>query len=516
MATSNVLKKYSYTEKKRFRKNFGKLPKVMDIPLLLGMQIDSYKDFLQADVESDKRIEQGLHASLKSVFPIESYSGYSLLEYVGYTLGEPQFDVKECKMRGATYAAPLRVKIRLTIFDKESSKESKTIKDIKEQEVYMGEMPLMTDVGSFIINGTERVVVSQLHRSPGVFFEHDKGKTHSSGKLLYSARIIPYRGSWLDFEFDPKDNLFARIDRKRKLPLTILLKALGYDVEDILDIFFEHNTFYIEGNNINLELVPERLKGEIASFDIIVGEDVLVEAGRRITARHVSKMEKVGLNTLTVDEDYLLGKILSKNIVDQETGEILINANTEITSDVIAKFFEANIAGFSTLFINELDRGRYISSTLDIDPTESTIDSLVEIYRMMRPGEPPTHDSAESLFNNLFFVDERYDLSAVGRMKFNKRIGRSEIEGPGILSKEDIVAVIKTLIDVRDGRGHVDDIDHLGNRRVRSVGEMTENQFRVGLVRIERAVKEKISLADSENLMPQDLINSKPVAAAIK
>ncbi len=517
MVTSNVLTKYSYTEKKRFRKNFGKLPKVMDIPLLLGTQINSYKAFLQADVESNKRLDRGLHAALKSVFPIESYSEMSILEYIGYSLGEPQFDVKECKMRGITYSAPLRVKIRLTLFDKElSTKDSKTIKEIKEQAVYMGEMPLMTAVGSFVINGTERVVVSQLHRSPGVFFEHDKGKTHSSGKLLYSARIIPYRGSWLDFEFDPKDNLFARIDRKRKLPVTILLKALGYDVEDILDIFFEHNSYYIEGNNINLELVPERLKGEIASFDIVVGEDVLVEAGRRITARHVVKMEKVGLNTLTIDGDYLLGKILSKAIVDGETGEILVNANTEITSDIITKILESGVDSFSTLFINELDRGRYISSTLAVDPADNTVDALVEIYRMMRPGEPPTHDSAESLFNNLFFVEERYDLSAVGRMKFNKRIGREEIKGAGVLSKEDIVAVIKTLIDVRDGRGHVDDIDHLGNRRVRAVGEMTENQFRVGLVRIERAVKEKISLADSENLMPQDLINSKPVAAAIK
>lgn len=516
MAGSILANKYSYTEKKRFRKEFGKLPKVMEMPLLLSMQLDSYRSFLQADTKHDNRLQQGLHAALSSVLPIESYSGLSLLEYAGYSLGEPQFDERECKMRGVTYSSPLRVKIRLTVFDKESGKDSKTVKDIREQEVYMGEMPLMTDTGSFIINGTERVVVSQLHRSPGVFFEHDKGKTHSSGKLLYSARIIPYRGSWLDFEFDPKDALFARIDRKRKLPVTIILKSLGFGAEEILEMFFEHNSFYIEDGKINLDLIPQRLKGEIASFDVIVGGDVLVEAGRRITARHVRQMEQVGLNTLTVDADYLIGKILAKSIVDTETGEILVNANTEITQDIVDTILDSGTDSFSTLFVNELDRGAYISRTLSIDSSETTMDALVEIYRMMRPGEPPTQESAESLFNSLFFDSDRYDLSEVGRMKFNRRVGREETEGPGVLSKEDIIAVIKTLIDVRDGRGHVDDIDHLGNRRIRSVGEMVENQFRVGLVRIERAVKEKISLADSEGLMPQDLINSKPVAAAIK
>lgn len=515
MVSANI-KQYSYTEKKRFRKEFGVLPEVIDIPPLLTMQIDSYISFLQQDVDSDKRLNQGLHAALSSIFPIHSYSGYSTIEYIGYTLKKSQFNVIECKARGLTYASTLRVKVRLTIYDKESNKDNKVVKDIREQEVYMGEMPLMTDVGSFVINGTERVVVSQLHRSPGVFFEHDKGKTHSSGKLLYSARIIPYRGSWLDFEFDPKDALFARIDRKRKLPATVILKALGYDDEAILDIFFEHNNFYIENGAINLELVPERLKGEIAAFDIVVNDEVLVEAGRRITSRHIRKLDAVGLNTLTVEQDYLVGKILAKSIIDMDTGEILVPANTEITSEVVKSIFAAKVDSFATLYTNDLDRGAYISRSLSLDSTDGTIGALIEIYRMMRPGEPPTKDSAEALFNSLFFTAERYDLSSVGRMKFNRRIGIQEIEGAGVLSKDDIIAVIKTLIDIRDGKGHVDDIDHLGNRRVRSVGEMVENQFRVGLVRIERAVKEKISLADSENLMPQDLINSKPVAAAIK
>lgn len=516
MSSSNLVKEYTYTEKKRFRKSFGKLPNVMDVPMLLSMQVDSYKSFLQADIPADERVKQGLHSALDSVFPIESYSGHALLEYIGYSLGEPVFDVNECKSRGITYSSPLRVKIRLTIFDKETIKESKNIKDIREQDVYMGEVPLMTDVGSFVINGTERVVVSQLHRSPGVFFEHDKGKSHSSGKLLYAARVIPYRGSWLDFEFDPKDNLFARIDRKRKLPVTVILKAIGLDDEEILDTFFDHNHFFIDGDNINLQLVPARLKGEIASFDVIVDDEVLVEAGRRITARHVLKMERVGLNVLTVDNEYLFGKVLARPIIDHETGEVLINANTEITSEVIESIKQAKITEFSTIFTNDLDKGAYISRTLAVDSTKSYVDALVEIYRMMRPGEPPTQESAESLFKNLFFVEERYDLSAVGRMKFNKRVGRQEIEGDATLSKQDIIDVIKTLVDIRDGKGHIDDIDHLGNRRVRSVGEMVENQFRIGLVRIERAVKEKISLADSEGLMPQELINSKPVAAAIK
>ena len=507
---------YSYTEKKRVRKNFGKLPHVMDVPYLLATQLDSYRKFTQADTPLDSRVDIGLHAAFKSVFPIVSYSGNAALEYVSYTLGKPVFDVTECALRGATYAVPLRVKVRLIIYDKESS--SKAIKDIKEQEVYMGEIPLMTENGTFVINGTERVIVSQLHRSPGVFFEHDKGKTHSSGKLLYSARIIPYRGSWLDFEFDPKDLVYVRIDRRRKLPVTILLRALGFSTEEVLDMFFESNKCrLVDDGKVSIELVPSRLRGDVAGFDIYDKKGkVIVEEGRRITARHVRQMEKDGLTELEVPKEYLLGRALSKDIIDQDTGEVLLECNTEITDDTFEQLVKAGVSEIQTLYTNELDCGPFISDTLRIDPARTELEALVEIYRMMRPGEPPTKESAETLFQNLFFSQERYDLSAVGRMKFNRRLDRNEETGEGILTNEDIVDVIKTLIAIRNGQGSVDDIDHLGNRRVRSVGEMAENQFRVGLVRVERAVKERLSMAESEGLMPQDLVNAKPVAAAVK
>ncbi|WP_185267452.1 DNA-directed RNA polymerase subunit beta [Halopseudomonas xiamenensis] len=506
---------YSYTEKKRIRKDFGKLPHVMDVPYLLAIQLDSYREFLQAGVDKDSVRDIGLHAAFKSVFPIISYSGNAALEYVGYRLGDPAFDVKECVLRGVTYAVPLRVKVRLIIFDRESA--SKAIKDIKEQEVYMGEIPLMTENGTFVINGTERVIVSQLHRSPGVFFDHDRGKTHSSGKLLYSARVIPYRGSWLDFEFDPKDAVFVRIDRRRKLPASVLLRALGYQTEEILDIFYDTNKFEVQGESLQLELVPQRLRGEIATFDITDGKGkVIVEKGRRITARHINQLEKAGINSLEVPYDYLVGRTIAKTVVHPATGEILVDCNTEISVDLIDKLVKAQISQIETLYTNDIDCGPFISDTLRIDTTTSQLEALVEIYRMMRPGEPPTKDAAETLFGNLFFSSDRYDLSAVGRMKFNRRIGREEIEGAGVLSKEDIIEVLKTLVDIRNGKGVVDDIDHLGNRRIRSVGEMAENQFRVGLVRVERAVKERLSMAESEGLMPQDLINAKPVAAAVK
>ncbi|MDX9688584.1 DNA-directed RNA polymerase subunit beta [Halopseudomonas formosensis] len=506
---------YSYTEKKRIRKDFGKLPHVMDVPYLLAIQLDSYREFLQADADKDGVRDIGLHAAFKSVFPIISYSGNAALEYVGYRLGEPAFDVKECVLRGVTYAVPLRVKVRLIIFDRESA--SKAIKDIKEQEVYMGEIPLMTENGTFVINGTERVIVSQLHRSPGVFFDHDRGKTHSSGKLLYSARVIPYRGSWLDFEFDPKDAVFVRIDRRRKLPATVLLRALGYQTDEILDIFYDTNKFEVHGETLQLELVPQRLRGEIATFDIADGKGkVIVEKGRRITARHINQLEKAGVSSLEVPFDYLIGRTIAKPVVHPATGEILVECNTEISAELIEKLIKAGVTHLETLYTNDIDCGPFISDTLRIDTTTSQLDALVEIYRMMRPGEPPTKDAAETLFSNLFFSSDRYDLSAVGRMKFNRRIGREEIEGPGVLSKEDIIEVLKTLVDIRNGKGVVDDIDHLGNRRIRSVGEMAENQFRVGLVRVERAVKERLSMAESEGLMPQDLINAKPVAAAVK
>ena len=506
---------YSYTEKKRIRKDFGKLPNVMDVPYLLAIQIDSYRKFLQEGASAEDRSEVGLHAAFKSVFPIVSYSGNAALEYVSYRLGTPTFDEKECMLRGVTYAAPLRVKVRLIIYDKDSA--TKAIKDIKEQEVYMGEMPLMTDNGTFIVNGTERVIVSQLHRSPGVFFDHDKGKTHSSGKLLYNARVIPYRGSWLDFEFDPKDLVYVRIDRRRKLPASILLRALGYSTEEILAEFFENDSYRLTPDGALLKLIPTRLRGETAAFDIKDNDgNVLVESGRRITARHIRQLEKAGVEELQVPVDYLLGRALAKDIIDTSTGEVIAPANTEITPEVLVKFGESKITEFETIYTNELDCGPFMSETLRTDPTTNALEALVEIYRMMRPGEPPTKESAEALFENLFFTDERYDLSGVGRMKFNRRIGRDEITGAGTLDKGDIVAVMKTLIDIRNGQGVVDDIDHLGNRRIRSVGEMAENQFRVGLVRVERAVRERLSMAESEGLMPQDLINAKPVAAAVK
>jgi len=506
---------YSYTEKKRIRKDFGKLQSPMDIPYLLAIQIDSYKQFTQVDVSPEERLDQGLHAAFKSVFPIVSYSGKALLEYVSYRLGKPEFDVSECVLRGATYAVSLRVKVRLIIYEKEST--AKVIKDIKEQEVYMGEIPLMTDSGTFVINGTERVVVSQLHRSPGVFFDHDRGKTHSSGKLLYSARIIPYRGSWLDVEFDPKDMVYVRIDRRRKLPASILLRALEYSTQDILEMFYENNTYFIDKDgNFSVKLVPSRLRGAVLNFEIKNKRTVIVPSGARITARHIRELEKAKLVQLDVPTEFVLGDALAKDIIDTESGEVLFPCNAEITEEVIEGLVSAGVTEFETIYTNELDCGPFISDTLRIDPTTNRLEALVEIYRMMRPGEPPTKESAENLFSNLFFSPERYDLSAVGRMKFNRRLGRPDSEGDGVLSKEDIVDVIKTLVGIRNGFGTVDDIDHLGNRRIRSVGEMAENQFRVGLVRVERAVKERLSMADSEGLMPQDMINAKPVAAAIK
>ncbi|CAL7959327.1 RNA polymerase subunit beta [Gammaproteobacteria bacterium] len=506
----------SYTEKKRIRKSFAKHPITVVPPNLLAVQADSYRDFIQTGVQPEKLNDVGLHAVFKSIFPIVSYAGNAQLDYVNYSLGEAVFDVRECRTRGLNYAAALRIKLRLTVYEKDSA-GNKTVKDIKEQEVYICDLPLMTDTGSFVVNGIERVVVSQLHRSPGVFFEHDKGKTHSSGKLLFSARVIPYRGSWLDFEFDPKDCVFVRIDRRRKLPVTVLLRSLGFTTEQILDMFFETNTYRMVGEDIILDLNPERLRGELAVVDIKgKSGDIIVEQGRRISQRHVSLMQKAGIKTLSVPLEYLLDKVIAKPVIDKKTGEVLAAANTGITAELINQFHKAGIGSFEALYVNDLDRGLYISDTLRIDSTTTQLEGLVEIYRMMRPGEPPTKEAAETLFRNLFFSSERYDLSTVGRMKFNRRLGRPSFEGPGVLSKDDIVEVIKTLIGIRDGKGEVDDIDHLGNRRIRSVGEMVENQFRMGLVRVERAVKERLGLADTENLLPQDLLNAKPIAAAIK
>ncbi len=506
---------YSFTEKKRIRKSFAKRASVLPVPYLLATQLDSYAAFLQEFTAPDARKNQGLQAAFTSIFPIESHSKNARLEFVSYVLGEPPFDVKECRQRGLTFAAPLRAKVRLTIMDKEASKP--TVKEVKEQEVYMGEIPLMTTTGSFVINGTERVIVSQLHRSPGVFFEHDRGKTHSSGKLLFSARIIPYRGSWLDFEYDPKDYLYFRVDRRRKMPVTILLKALGYLPEQILAEFFVNDTFRLHKNEVELELVPDRLRGEIARFDIVTktGKQIVVK-DKRITVKHVREMQEAKLTKINVPQEYLLGRVLAQAVIDTESGEIVANANDELTEELLAKLVDAGVTKIQTIYTNDLDQGPYISQTLRIDETADQIAAMVAIYRMMRPGEPPTEEAVKTLFNGLFFSEDRYDISAVGRMKFNRRVGRAELTGASTLSKEDIVAVIKILVELRNGRGEIDDIDHLGNRRVRSVGELGENQFRTGLVRVERAVRERLSQAESDNLMPHDLINAKPVSAAVR
>ena len=506
----------SLAEKKRLRKDFGTLSEVMEIPYLLAIQIDSYRKFLQRDVAARQRLNQGLHATFKSIFPIKSRSENAELDYVSYSFREPAFDVKECLQRGANYAAPLHVKVQLKLYDKETN--YKTVKEIKEQEVYMGEIPLMTEDGTFIVNGTQKVVVSQLHRSPGVFFDHDKGKTHSSGKLLYSARVIPYRGSWLDFEFDPKDLVYVRIDRRRKLPATIMLRALGLSSEEMLDLFFEKVSFHRKrGGKYSMDLVADRMRGDVASFDIRAKDGSLIVAqGRRITARHVRQIAATRFRRLDVPREYLIGKVTSEALIDKSTGEEVVPCNTIITEELLERIEELGFEDISTIYTNDLDCGNYLSETLRIDPTRNQFEARVEIYRMMRPGEPPTREAADGLFERLFFSEERYDLSAVGRMKFNRRLGRDSIKGAGVLSKEDIVDVLRTLINVRNGKGTVDDIDHLGNRRVRSVGEMAENQFRIGLTRVERAVKERLGVAENEGLMPQDMINAKPVAAAVR
>jgi DNA-directed RNA polymerase subunit beta len=506
---------YSFTEKKRIRKSFAKRASVLPIPFLLATQLESYAAFLQEHIPASERENRGLQAAFTSIFPIESHSKNARLDFVSYVLGTPPFDVKECQQRGLTYASPLRAKARLTIMDKEASKP--TPKEVREQVVYMGEIPLMTKTGSFVINGTERVIVSQLHRSPGVFFEHDRGKTHSSGKLLFSARIIPYRGSWLDFEFDHKDYLYFRVDRRRKMPITVLLKALGYTSEQILAGFFAFDVFHVSKKSIKFELVPERLRGDVARLDIVTKSGkVIVQKDKRITAKHTRELEQAGIDKLSVPEDFLLGRVLGHNVLDQETGEIIALANDEITEELIAKFREINLEKLYTIYTNDLDQGAYISQTLRIDETTDQLTAQVAIYRMMRPGEPPTEDAVKALFNGLFYAPERYDLSAVGRMKFNRRVGKTELTGSTTLSNEDIISIIMILVELRNGRGEVDDIDHLGNRRVRYVGELAENQFRSGLIRVERAVKERLSQAESDNLMPHDLINAKPVSAAVR
>jgi DNA-directed RNA polymerase subunit beta len=539
----------TFTEKKRIRKDFGKRPHVLDIPYLLAIQLDSFRKYLQEDVPVEERKDAGLHGAFNSVFPIVSYSGFVMLEYVDYNLAEPVFDVRECQQRGLTYATSLRATLRLVIYDKEAPKKTKVVKDIKEQDVYLGEMPLMTEKGTFVINGTERVIVSQLHRSPGVFFDHDKGKTNTARKLLHNARVIPYRGSWLDFEFDPKDAVFVRIDRRRKLPATIILRALGMETEEILDCFYEKLAVTLQKTKIHFAIDPARLRGELASFDIVVDGDKIVESGRRITAKHVKLLEKAKVKKLEVPEDYMHGKMLAHSIIDESTGEFIAEANSELTEELIESFRENDVKKFDVIYTNDLDKGPFISNTLKVDATQTQLEAMIEIYRMMRPGEPPTKEAAENLFHNLFFSEDRYDLSGVGRMKFNRRLEYDIETGPSILfdlsylsgrkdaaskalveefgaqyekvkatgkADSDIVNVLKNLIDIRDGHGVIDDIDHLGNRRIRSVGEMAENAVRIGLVRVERAVKERLTVAESEGLMPQDMVNAKPVSAAVK
>ena len=524
---------YSFTEKKRIRKSFASRPSVLEVPSLLDTQLRSYEEFLQADVAPNKRnTEYGLQAAFTSIFPITSHNGYARLRFVDYELAEPEFDVAECQLRGLTFCSRLRAKIQLEIFDRDAAKPE-TLKEIRENDVYMGEIPLMTEKGSFIINGTERVIVSQLHRSPGIFFEHDKGKTHSSGKLLFSARVIPYRGSWLDFEFDAKDILYFRVDRRRKMPGTILLKALGLTPEDILARFFTFDEITINANGASLPFVPERLKGQTVSFPIIADGKEVVPADKRITAKHIRDLTKAGVTSIPVPDEYVLGRVLGKNIVDEETGEVIANCNDEITPDLLSQLRVAKIKTIFTIFTNELDHGSYISSTLRLDDTPDQLAARVAIYRMMRPGEPPTEDAVEALFNRLFFDAEAYDLSRVGRMKVNARFGREGATGSMTLTREDIIDTMAVLVALRNGQdtvelfdadgvartcvvNGVDDIDHLGNRRIRAVGELLQNQYRIGLSRMERVVRERMTTQDMEGVSAQSLINIKPVTAAVK
>ena len=511
---------FSFTEKKRIRKDFGKQKPALDVPDLLTLQVESYNKFLQSDIDPNKRKNIGLQAAFKNLFPVESFSKNARLEFISYRLEEPGFNVRECQLRGLSYAAPLRVKTKLITYDKTSDKETvKEVLDLKQTgdttDVYFGEIPLMTEHGTFVINGTDRVIVSQLHRSPGVFFDHDKG-VHTSGKLLFSARVIPYRGSWLDFEFDAKDNIFARIDRRRKIPATILLHALGLTDKEIIDIFFEKDKYLLSKKEIKIQINLDHLKGSVADFDINIGKKTIVGKGKRVNSLHIKKIKDTKNKYLKLSFEDLEEKILADDLIDKETGELLASTNDKLDKELLEMIIEKGIKEVETIYINDVDQGPYISNSLRIDPSSTAEEALIEIYRMMRPGEPPTKDASENLFTNLFFNPERYDLSEVGRMKFNRRIGTDSEKGISILTKEDILNVLKTLINIRNGSDVVDDIDHLGNRRIRTVGEMVENSFRVGLIRVERAVKDRLSLVETEELMPRDLINSKPVSAAIK
>src|SRR5512146_23199 len=502
----------------RARKTFAKLKQVIEIPNLIDIQKRSYDKFLQIDIPVDKREDIGIQGVFKSVFPIKDFSETSSLEFVSYNLEKPKYDVDECRARGMTFAAPIKVVIRLVVWDVNEETGVQSIRDVKEQEVYFGEIPLMTDSGTFIINGTERVIVSQLHRSPGVFYDHDKGKTHSSGKVLYSARVIPYRGSWLDFEFDHKDILFVRIDRRRKMPATVLLKALGYSTAELLNYFYRSEEITLEGDRMVKAVDPELLTTQKAAIDILdpkTGE-VLVKANRKFTKAAIKKMAEHNISFIPVAAEDILGKYASQDIVDSATGEILVECNEEISQTKLDEIRARGIAAFKVLFIDNLHVTSSLRDTILIDKIASTDDALIEIYRRLRPGDPPTLKSAQALFENLFFNPERYDLSAVGRLKLNYKLGLSVPMDCHTLTREDVLEVVRYLIDPKNGKGNIDDIDHLGNRRVRAVGELLENQYLIGLVRMERAIKERMSLQEVANLMPHDLINSKPVSAVVK
>src|SRR5262245_3171604 len=507
----------------RVRKNYAKITKIIDIPNLIDIQKQSYEKFLQKDIPVDQREDIGLQGVFKSVFPIKDFSETSSLEFVSYNLEKPKYDVDECRQRGMTYAAPIKVTTQLMVYDSREGGE-RIVRDIKEQEVYFGEIPLMTDTGTFIINGTERVVVSQLHRSPGVFFDHDKGKTHSSGKLLYSARVIPYSGSWLDFEFDHKDIIYVRIDRRRKMHATVLLRALGYSTQELLNYFYNTETIYIEkGGKFAKSIEYDLLAGQRATRDIKVGGEVVVKKNTKFTKAAIKKLKEGKIDRLQVDIEEVAGKVAAHDVVDKETGEVILEVNEEVTADKLEKLREAGIEEFKILFIDGLNVGSYLRDTLLAEKVKTTEDAIMEIYRRLRPGDPPTLETAKTLFHNLFFNPERYDLSKVGRLKLNYKFYKDlpEEQRPAldtqVLTAQDILETVRHLIELKNGRGSVDDIDHLGNRRVRAVGELMENQYRIGLVRMERAIKERMSMSQEiDTLMPHDLINAKPVSAVVK
>src|SRR6266702_3976365 len=508
----------TFTGRKRVRKFFGKIQEVAEMPNLIEVQKASYDQFLQIYEPPGGRPDEGLQTVFKSVFPISDFSNTSMLEFVKYEFEPPKYDVDECRQRGMTYAAPLKVTLRLIVFDTDEETGAKSVKDIKEQDVYMGDIPLMTNNGTFIVNGTERVIVSQMHRSPGVFFDHDKGKTHSSGKLLFAARIIPYRGSWLDIEFDAKDIVHARIDRRRKIAVTSLLYALGMDAEEILATFFKKVIYKRQKEGWRVPFDANRLKGYKAINDLVdadSGERVL-EAGKKLTVRQARQLAEKGLKALRLSDEELIGQYIAEDLVNPKTGEIYAEAGEEITEKTLKTLNEAGYKELPLLNIDHVNVGAYIRNTLAIDKNMTREDALFDVYRVMRPGEPPTIDTAQSMFQSLFFDPERYDLSAVGRVKMNMRLDLTAEDTVRVLRKDDIIAVIRTLVDLRDGKGDIDDIDHLGNRRVRSVGELMENQYRIGLLRMERAIKERMSSVDIDTVMPQDLINAKPAAAAVR